>query len=236
MSRTLFQLMAGVLVAGLTVAPARAGIIHTTFAPGLNYPEPFSGFEVSDAAGPFGYVGAAVPFRTSGQIPLRLDRVYSASYGSGVINPVYSLALYSSTGGPASTPDQQIALLTRELHREDFAGWSAVYRHTPGGETTLDPNTEYWLVGFIAAADAVPGLDGLWFTHDGNLLTHTLANRFAPNGPWFREDFPDGYIGRPIFQVEATAVPEPATPAVFAVAAFGLAAVRRWRDTRLAVG
>jgi hypothetical protein len=228
MTRTLLVLSVGWLVTG--AAPAQAGIIFTTFDPGLTYPEPFSAFDISDADGPFGYVSTAVPFSTpSGQTPLRLDRVYSVSFGSLAANPIYSLALYASTGGPASTPAQQIAVLNRGLHRDDFAGSTAVYRHTPGGEVLLDPNTEYWLVGFVAPADAVPGLDSLWFIHDSNLPAHSIANRFAPNDPWSRQDFPADFLGRPLFQVEATAVPEPTTLAVFAVLALGVGVVRRAR-------
>jgi hypothetical protein len=200
-TRTLLVLSAGWLVAG--IAPAQADIIHTTFDPGLTYLEPFSGFSVSDADGPFGHMSTAVPFTTSGQIALRLDRVYSAGFGRGFVNPVYSLALYSSTGGPASTPAQMLAILDRQLHREDFAGLSAVDRHTPGPEILLDPNAEYWLVAFIAPADAVQFLDSVWYTLDTTLPAHTLASRFDPNCPLLRKDFPENFVGRPLFQVEA---------------------------------
>lgn len=227
MTRTLLVLSVGWLVAGN--APARAGIIHTTFDPGLTYPEPFGGFEVSDADGPFGYISTAVPYTTSGQIPLRLDRVYSAGLGRGFVNPVYSEPLYSSTGGPVSTPDPPLAVLNRELHREDLAGVSAAYRHTPGAEVLLAPNAEYWLVAFIAPADAVPGLDGIWYAHDTTLPAHTIAYRFGPSDPWFREDVPNDFFGRPLFQVEATAVPEPTSLAAFAVLGLGMGLVRHVR-------
>jgi hypothetical protein len=236
-TRALLQLLTGVVIAGLTVAPVRAGVIHTTFDPGLTYPNPFSGYSVSDADGPFGYVSTAAPFATPGPIPYRLDQVYSVSFASNFANPVYSLALYSSTGGPASTPDQLIATLSRELYRDgDSDGVSAVYRHSSSGEVILDPHTEYWLVGFIATEDAVPGLDGLWFNHDRNWVAHTIAYRFGPSDPWFREDVPNDYFGRPLFQVEATAIPEPASAALFVFTALGLAVVRRWRDTSHVVG
>lgn len=87
-----------------------------------------------------------------------------------------------------------------------------------------------WLVAGNAPAHSTPDqFIALWFNHDTTLPAHSPAYRFGPTDPWFREDVPNDFFGSPMFQVEATAVPEPTSPAAFAVLGLDAGLVRRVR-------